>query len=220
KHDDDFLLTNDSWSQWLNFRYGPDGSVFAIDWYDKNQCHSPNPDVHNKTMGRIFRISHENSVWVQADLSKLSDMQLVDLQLNRNDWYVRHARLLLQERGPNKKVHKALKKILQDNPDVTRKLRALWALHVTNGLSEKELIPLLSHESEYIRSWAVQLMAEDKEVSDAGRKVFSEMARSESSALVRLYLASSVQRLAPAQRWEILEALVQRDEDNDDHNLP
>ncbi len=79
---------------------------------------------------------------------------------------------------------------------------------------------MLSHESEYIRSWAVQLMAVDKEVSDAGRKMFSEMAHSESSALVRLYLASSVQRLEPAQRWEILEALVQRDEDNDDHNLP
>ena len=220
KHDDDFLLTNDSWSQWLNFRYGPDGSVFAIDWYDKNQCHSRNPDVHNKTMGRIFRISHEKNVWVQADLSKLSDRELVDLQLHRNDWYVRQARLLLQKRGPNKKVHKALKKILHENPDATRKLRALWALHVTNGLSEKELIPLLSHQSEYIRSWSVQLMAEDKELSEGVRKTFSEMAHSESSALVRLYLASALQRLAPAERWEILEALLQRAEDNDDHNLP
>src|SRR3546814_11544987 len=86
-HEDDFLQTNDSWSQWLNFRYGPDGSVFVIDWYDKNQCHSPNPDVHDKTMGRIFRISHKNDKWIQADLSQLLNRELVDLRLHRNEWY-------------------------------------------------------------------------------------------------------------------------------------
>ena len=59
-HGPDFLLANDSWSQMLNFRYGPDGSVHVIDWYDKNQCHSSNPDVHQKTLGRIFKISHVN----------------------------------------------------------------------------------------------------------------------------------------------------------------
>ena len=92
-HGEDFLLTNDSWSQWLNFRYDPSGSVFAIDWYDKNQCHSPNPDVHQKTMGRIFKISHETDKWVQVDLSKASDMDLVNYQLHKNEWYVRNARL-------------------------------------------------------------------------------------------------------------------------------
>lgn len=126
-HGEDFLLTNDTWSQWLNLRYDPSGSVFAIDWYDKNQCHSPNPDVHNKTMGRIFKISHETDEWVQVDLTKASDMQLVNYQLHQNEWYVRTARLLLQERGANKRVHRALKKILNENPDVSRKLRALWA---------------------------------------------------------------------------------------------
>src|SRR5690606_50666 len=84
-HGKDFLLTNDAWSQWLNFRYGPSGSVYAIDWYDKNQCHSPNPDVHDKTMGRIFRISNAKDQWVQVDLLKATDMELVEYQLSRND---------------------------------------------------------------------------------------------------------------------------------------
>ena len=57
-HGPDFLMANDSWSQMLNFRYGPDGAVYAIDWYDKNQCHSSNPDLHQKTLGRIFKISN------------------------------------------------------------------------------------------------------------------------------------------------------------------
>ena len=219
-HKNDFLSMNDSWSQWLNMKYDPSGSVYAIDWYDKNQCHSPNPDVHNKTMGRIFKITYENDKWVKVDLTTASDMELVNYQLNANDWYVRQARTILQERGPNKKVHKALKEILAKNPDVTRKLRAMWALHVTKGFTEKELTDLLSDESEYVRSWAIQLLAESKTISPETLKRFATLAQNDNSALVRLYLTSAMLRLEPAQRWDVMDALVQKTEDKEDHNLP
>ena len=219
-HKPDFLAMNDSWSQWLNMKYDPSGSVWVIDWYDKNQCHSPNPDVHNKTMGRIFKITHENDKWVQVNLAKASDMELVNYQLNPNEWYVRQARTILQERGPNKKVHKALKDMLAKNPNATRKLRALWALHVTNGLTEKELTDLLTNENEYVRSWAIQLLAENKTVSPETLKRFAALAQNDSSSLVRMYLTSAMLRLDPAQRWDVLDALVQKSEDKDDHNLP
>jgi putative membrane-bound dehydrogenase-like protein len=219
-HGEDFLLTNDTWSQWLNFKYDQSGSVFAIDWYDKNQCHSPNPDVHQKTMGRIFKISHSTDQWKKVDLYKASDKELVEYQLNKNEWYVRQARQILQERGPNKKVHKMLKEILANNPDETRKLRALWALHVTEGLEEKDLLELLSNPNEYVRSWAIQLIAEDKNPSDAAMKRFAELAANDKSAMVRLYLTSALQRVDPGKRFETLEALVQHEEDKEDHNLP
>jgi hypothetical protein len=147
-------------------------------------------------------------------------MELVNHQLNKNEWYVQHARLILQERGPNKKVHNALKDILNKNPDITRKLRALWALHVTQGLKEDELIKLLDHDNEYIRSWAIQLLAEDKNPSDLALARFTGLAKTGNSALVRLYLASAIQRTSPEKRWETLEALVQHAEDKDDQNLP
>ncbi|MEO6685966.1 MAG: PVC-type heme-binding CxxCH protein, partial [Dyadobacter sp.] len=219
-HRNDFLSMNDSWSQWLNFKYDPSGSVFAIDWYDKNQCHSPNPDVHNKTMGRIFKITHENDKWVKVDLSKASDMELVNYQLNKNEWYVRQARTILQERGPNKKVHKALKEMLAQNPDPTRKLRALWTLHVTKGLTEKDLTDLLANDNEYVRSWSIQLLTESKNVSPETLKRFAALAQNDNSSLVRLYLTSAMLRLEPAQRWDVVEALSQKVEDKDDHNLP
>ena len=219
-HGPDFLKANDSWSQMINFRYGPDGSVHVIDWYDKNQCHSSNPDVHEKTLGRIFRISHERDRPVKVDLRKEPSERLVDLQLHRNDWYVRHARRILQERGPDPKVHARLRNILHANPDVTRKLRALWALHVTGGLSEPDLVDLLSHESEYLRSWAVQLLVEDRNPSAAAVLRFVAMARQETSALVRLYLASALQRVPVEQRWDIATGLLAREEDRADLNLP
>jgi len=219
-HGPDFLKANDSWSQMLNFRYGPDGSVHVIDWYDKNQCHSSNPEVHDKTLGRIFKISHVGDTWVQVDLAKLSSEQLVDLQLNRNDWYVRHARRILQERGPDPNVHARLKGILRDNPDVTRKLRAIWALHVTHGLSEGDLQELLTHESEYVRSWAVYLLVEGKHPSDGTLRRFARMARTEKSALVRLYLASALQRAPVEKRWDVLAGLLTHAEDAEDQNQP
>ena len=171
-------------------------------------------------MGRIFKISHETDKWAPVDLYKASDMELVNYQLHSNEWYVRNARLILQERGANKKVHNALRNILNTNPDVTRKLRALWALHVTGGLQEQELLNLLNHESEYLRSWAIQLLAEDKALSATALKRFAELAKTDTSALVRLYLTSATQRTAPENRWEIIEALLQRTEDKADHNLP
>ena len=219
-HNKDFIIMNDSWSQWLNFKYGPDGSVFAIDWYDQNQCHSPNPDVHDKTLGRIFKISHNNDKWVQVDLSGATGSELVAYHLNPNEWYVRQARTLLQERGPDPEVHRALKKILAENPDVTRKLRALWTLHVTDGLSDEDLTGLLNSPEEHLRSWAVQLLAEDKKVPDTALARFEEMARTDDSPLARIYLVSGIMRLEPAKRWKVLEALTKRGEDVEDHNLP
>ncbi len=114
----------------------------------------------------------------------------------------------------------ALRNILNTNPDITRKLRALWALHVTKGLKEGDLLGLLAHENEYIRSWAIQLLAEDKNLSATALKRFADLGKTDTSSLVRLYLAAAVQRTAPENRWDIVEALLQRGEDKDDHNLP
>jgi putative membrane-bound dehydrogenase-like protein len=219
-HGPDFLLANDSWSQMLNFRYGPDGGVHAIDWYDKNQCHSSNPDLHQKSLGRIFKINNVKDKWVKVDLQKLPSDKLVELQLHRNDWYVRHARRILQERGPDPAVHATLKRMLRDNPDVTRKLRALWALHVTDGLTEPELLELLKHDSEYIRSWAIYLTVAFRNASPEAVRQFAALAASEPSALVRLYLASALQRVPADQRWDTLTALFAHAEDAGDHNQP
>ena len=109
-------------------------------------------------------------------------MDLVNYQLHDNEWYVRQARTILQERGPNQQVQAALKQIVAENPDITKKLRALWTLHVTQGLSESELRTLLGHADEYIRSWAIQLITEDKEVSQETLQKFSTMAIVNNSA--------------------------------------
>ncbi len=220
KHGDDFLFAHDSWSQMLNYRYGPDGSVHVIDWYDKNQCHSPNPDVHDKTLGRIFKITHENDEWVQVDLQAMSNEELAELTTHNNDWYVRHARRLLQERGADRQARRILMRILERNEEIPSRLRALWALYTSDSISDTELMNLLEDDSDVVRSWAVQLIADDKEVSDDAIDRFAEMASNDPSAMVRLYIASAIQRVDLDRRWDVLAGLYSRAEDNEDHNIP
>jgi hypothetical protein len=48
----------------------------------------------------------------------------------------------------------------------------------------------------------------------------AKLAAADASPVVRLYLASALQRIEPALRWPILEGLVAREEDAQDPNLP
>ena len=220
KHGDDFLFAHDSWSQMLNFRYGPDGSVHVIDWYDKNQCHSRNPDVHDKTLGRIFKITHENDQWVQVNLQEASNQELVDYHRHENEWYVRHARRILQERGGDRRTINGLRRILNDDANQTHRLRALWTLYVIGGADDEQLAELLSDDNDVVRTWAIQLIADDKEVSDEALAQFAEMARNDASPMVRMYIAGAVQRVDAARRWDVLTALNTHAEDAGDHNIP
>ena len=104
--------------------------------------------------------------------------------------------------------------------DVATRLRSVWALHATGGLSKELVIQLLQSGDEYIRAWVIQLELEDRRVSPTVLKKLAEMARNDPSPVVRLYLAAALQRLPIEQRWPIAERLVQRGEDADDHNIP
>ncbi|HMJ66666.1 MAG TPA: PVC-type heme-binding CxxCH protein, partial [Candidatus Binatia bacterium] len=219
-HGTDFINFNDRWSQVLNLLSDQDGSVYMIDWYDKNQCHHNDVNGHDRSNGRIFKIVYNDQKTTKVDLQSKSDDELVQLQLHKNEWYVRHARRILQERGPNPSVHTTLLKILEQNPDVTRKLRALWALHATGGFNEKTGLALLKSEHEHVRAWAIQFLLEDKKPSEAVRTELARLANNDPSPVVRLYVACAAQRVSVEQRMPILEGLFAHADDVKDHNLP
>jgi putative membrane-bound dehydrogenase-like protein len=221
-HGKDFLFANDPWFRGLALQYGPDGGVYVCDWTDTGECH--NYDKVDRSNGRIYKVTHGKTLHFHEDLARLSDEELVRRQLHKNDWHVRHARRLLQERAAAGKLgpdtHARLRKILDEDPDVTRKLRALWALHVTAGLDEAGLLALLEHDSEYVRGWAVQLALEGRKASPALLGRLAALAGKDRSPFVRLYLASGLQRLPAEQRWPVAEGLVRHAEDATDPYLP
>lgn len=216
----DFLFANDKWSQMLYLRYGPDGQVYVIDWYDKNECHHREDQGHDRTNGRIFKIIYGNPQPVQVDLQKLSDAELVDLQLHRNDWYVRQSRRILQERGLNNLTRQKLLRMIFTHEDPTRRLRGIWTLHVMQGLDPNLQLQLLADDNPYVRGWVIQLATERGPLAPELLARFEELAKSDPSPVVRLYLASAVQRIPLESRWNIVAALAAHAEDVNDHNLP
>lgn len=228
-HGHDFLMANDPWFRGLNCAYGPDGGVYVSDWCDTGECH--NYDRVDRSNGRIYKVTYGASVPVSqsrsaalANLAKATDADLVALQLHKNDWWVRHARRLLQERAAAgalaDSTRPALVKMLTQNPDVTRRLRALWALHATGGINARLTMDLLGSPDEYVRAWTIRLSLDEHAADDALLARMAQMARTDASPVVRLALASALQRLPLLSRWPIAEALAAHGEDAADQNLP
>ncbi len=249
KHGSDFINFNDKWSQVLDLRTGPDGSVFMIDWYDKNQCHHNDVNGHDRSNGRIFKISYGDAKR-KVDLAKSTDEQLIACLKLKNSWHAQHAQRILTERvwaisGANSALGTGAEKVQSTldgfgkASDIRRpgliisrleelsakgsttaeRLRGLWTLHSVGGFTEDIAKKNFKEADEYIRAWAIQLASETKP-SDTLLKEFARLAREDKSPVVRLYLASALQRLPVAQRGDILEGLLAHAEDAKDHNLP
>ncbi len=222
-HGQDFLFARDPWFRGLGVQYGPDGGVYVTDWTDTGECH--NYEVVDATNGRIFKVVYGTPKLWHGDLAKLSDRELVRLQLHPNDWFVRHARRLLQERAAAKKLDAAvvgdLLKMFREHPDVTRRLRALWALEAVGSHdSRSRLASLLTDSAEAVRAWAVRLMLDQAEIPAETRDALAHQAAEEKSPRVRLALASGLQRLPSDQRWPIAENLLHHAEDAGDAMIP
>ena len=249
-HGADFVQFNDRWSQIINLRYDHDGSVYLIDWYDKNQCHRREPDSHDRSNGRVFKVVYQDEKRTTVDLAKRTHVELVKLQAHPNDWYARHARRALQERlntmhrqwspvSPDAKQNAAAWQKTRDHAfaivdpilktqlatggkgkTTALRLRALWCLHGIGGLVEADLLELLKDRDAMLRGWAIQLLCENKRPSAAARGEFARMAREDKSPIVRMYLASALTRTPVAQRANVLSGLLSHAEDATDPNLP
>lgn len=226
KHGDELLLANNA--QWVGFsmEVGPDGGLYVLDWHDADIC---GKEVLNGETGRIYRVMPTENLaqnWAGRfdDLNTFSDLKLVSFQTNSSDWHSRRARVILQNRAVKGKIDpqavEELQNILKNNSNADYRLRALWSLHVSRSFGERQLESLLSNSDEYIRSWAIQLLCEDKTPSKEAQQEFIKMAKEDNSKVVRLYLASALQRMNEASAWKISSELASHSEDNEDHNIP
>ena len=222
----DFLFANDTWSQFISLQVGPDGQMVLIDWYDRNQCHHGDNEKHDRGNGRIFKVVYDRATAtpVRVDLARESDARLVELLGHDNDWFVRHARRLLQERAAAGRLAADTPRLLDAKlaaaPTPATRLRVVWALHVIGQLSQDRLLRLLDDPDPAVRGWAIQLAAERRDVSPEMLERFRRLAADDPSPVVRLALCSALQRLPLEARWPICTALVAHAEDAGDHNLP
>ena len=237
RHEPDVLFAADPWFRGIDLSYGPDGGVFILDWNDTGDCHD-HDGVH-RSSGRIYKVTFGALAQAQAvDLSRLTEKELVALHGHANEWFVRQARRVLAARSARgdalDKSRIALADRFRDEAGPAAKLRALWSLFVIGGVDGQFLRGLLDHQQESIRAWAIRLLTDELPIDSVfSRRIrpdidppgdslakLTSMARDDRSGLVRLVLASTLQRLPVARRIELARVLLCHEEDASDHNLP
>jgi putative membrane-bound dehydrogenase-like protein len=222
KHAKDFLFANDMWFRGICVKQGPDGELYVSDWSDTGECH--NYITVDASNGRIYKVVFGTPKHWTGDLSKLSDADLVKLQLHKNDWFVRHARRLLQERAAAGKlsadVQTQLRAIRDQNLDTTRKLRAFWAGYAIGKFDASDYRVMLDSPDDAIRTWGITLLAESDQPRDAVVSQLEALARrADRSPRVRLILAAAMRKLPDTGKLTLARALFTRPEDNANHNL-
>ena len=203
KHTGDVITFNNPWFRGVGLESGPDGNVYISDWCDHGECHDD--DGVDRSSGRIYKISARTHAAGTPpapayNIAAETDLALASLQTHANEWHVRHARRLLQERAATRPLAPEavarLREILAQKENTTHQLRALWTLHGAGLLTAEERLrftesPVIAH-----RVWGVRLIAEQETLSDAEKSRLLAMAdNGEASLRVRLELASIMARL-------------------------
>ena len=232
RHEPDVFLNSDEWFRGMEVSVGPDGAIYGLDWSDTGECHD-HTGVH-RTSGRIYKFYHQQNP--VADLSVLENAAEDPEGILRhpNAWFARQWLGVLAERRltHHKKTIQVCEKILSDKKEMASiRLRAMWGLHML-GLAKPE--DFLNDPNEHIRTWSIRLLTDgspidslfgpmEKSPSLENPKlleIFLAMAKKDDSGLVRLALASTLQRLPVSSRGRLARVLAGRAEDKGDHNLP
>ena len=214
-------------AHWIGFslEIGPDGALYVLDWHDGDIC---GQDILHKDTGRVFRIAPKQSLaqaWPgrYGDLRTLTDAQLVALQESPSDWHARRAR------GSSFRVAP-----LAGSWHLTRttSCAACSPLHERGlavardvGTARHRRMDLRAAGAGARRSGRIHPGLGDSALTETGTlgpvlEKFVQLARRDESAVVRLYLASALQRIDKAQRWPLATELMARSEDADDENIP
>ena len=222
-HGEDMMLVDDSWFRGLVVTYGPDGGVYVADWTDTGECH--NYKVVDQTNGRIYKITSGQVRPWQGDLASQSDQQLVALQLHPNDWLVRHARRLLQERHAAGKLDAATRPASAGDPrrqcrphaPIARPVGAARDGRTERAANCRNCLPVRANifgPGPSIWSWKT---ARPRPTCSAGWPPWPKASRRLGSDWPWPRACSDCRS---ADRWTIATALAQHSEDAGDANLP
>ncbi|MBI3468062.1 MAG: c-type cytochrome [Planctomycetes bacterium] len=214
----------------------PDGSLYVADMYEFYIAHGQHyQNQIDPTTGRIYRVTSKDAkLESDIDLAAKSIDQLIALLGHPNKWH-RHtaARLLGERKDPQ--AAPALKEIIAKDTGLAA-LNALWALHQSSGLDDATAVLALQHPNAAVRLWTARLLGDEYGINrnlglpSARRQaqllptnVFNALvsqAIAETDAEVRSQFAATARRLADAQAFPLVAAVMGHDEDANDPYIP
>lgn len=227
RHGGDLVTSEDIWFRPVDMTTGPDGAVYIADWYDYNISHSSPKNRSewyqpSRLDGRVWRVAPPGLAATRAnqfDLSRKTSAELVKLLADPNDWFARQARRILAERC-DASVLPELTRLVLESSDQRLALEGLWSIYVIGGLDTNLALTTLASSHEYVRSWTIRLLGDERTVPPAIQERLAYMAYQDPSVIVRSQLACTAKRLPASQAMPIVASLLQHGEDAEDTFQP
>ncbi|MDB6007611.1 MAG: Cytochrome c [Prosthecobacter sp.] len=206
KHAPDFMQAKDKWFRGIDLLTCPDGNVIVSDWSDSGECHDS--DGVHRTSGRIYKI-------VYGEPKKIDPKAYASLttfpsnEFRNNNWWTRmHSRIKLEKTDPIWNREDDIRAEGLFNMALhSKRAEDQWGVETFNSVWNKRLMAPgnLSSADESIASYLTP---------------FAELAKESKNGLIRLHIASALQRLPLEARWPIATALAKREEDATDRQQP
>lgn len=213
KHAPDFMKAKDKWFRGIDLLTGPDGNVFVADWSDSGECHD-NDGVH-RSSGRIYKIVYGEPKKAEPfDVAKMVREAstigevMAGVDASHNWWRRMAMRCFLEMKASEGKMAEV------PADDFGYGVELLGP--ILNGDESSKAANILLFRPDFKNSW----LPKHKANADAMSNLYTSLATSDESGLVRLYVASSMQRLPLDARWPIATALAKHAEDANDRQQP
>ncbi|MGJ8673832.1 PVC-type heme-binding CxxCH protein [Rubritalea sp.] len=153
------LKSEDDWFRPVHLKFGPDGCLYVVDWYNKIVSHNELPTTHpdrDKSHGRIWRIRHESQKPQQIpNLITTATDKLVDHLKSPILWEKRAAWHQIADRPieQTQSLAPALVQLASDtSADLTTRILAVWSLEDIQHFDEALVTSLLqSDQDELVR---------------------------------------------------------------------
>lgn len=118
----------------IDLKFGPDGALYIVDWYNPLVSHGENPPrdpMRDKLHGRIWRITYKNKpVLERTDVSRQSVSELLDNLKVYEDRFRYRSRAVLREHASDKVIPELEKWVMnldKNDPEYEHNvLEALW----------------------------------------------------------------------------------------------
>ncbi len=153
--EEDFMTASDKNFRPIAVRFGPDGNLYIVDWYNKIISHNEVPRTHpdrDKTRGRIWRIKPKGAPAAAIPNLATADKAALISALDHPSALVsRLAWIEIGKRGDKSMIPALTKIVGVSSYPLARRLNALWALEEMRVLDAAMLSRWAADPSRHMR---------------------------------------------------------------------
>jgi len=157
---DDFLVSGDKWFRPVGMKFGPDGALYIVDWYNKIIAHGEVPQDHpdrDKVRGRIWRIRHKDQKHVTPpNLQVASDADLMKHLKDDNALVQRLTWLEMIDRKATALLPELKKMVVDTNVRLDVRLSALYVVEGLGSLDSELLHAAMADSEANLRAEVVR----------------------------------------------------------------